>query len=80
MTGKGNRRVVDDYENVFFSGNLHKAFVKYCNDCNDRCPMGCCYRKDWKRMDPLDPSSASILGCFARFVLSKAGEDDDSDK
>ncbi len=72
-----HKRVVDDYENIFMARSLHKAFVDYCNKCDANCPMGCCYRRDWQRLDPLEPSCASMLGCFARFVLSKADDKED---
>ena len=51
--------------------DLHAAFVKYCNECD--CPMGCVHRKGMEGL--LDVRCASILGCFARFALSKASKE-----
>lgn len=61
-------RNCDKYESVYASDRLHADFVQYCNDCD--CPMGCLHRKDTRCM--LDLNCASILKCFARFVLLKA--------
>ena len=53
-------------KNIFESEYaLHSAFVEHCNECD--CPMGCIHRKDTRTM--LDPNCASILVCFARFVV-----------
>lgn len=51
--------------------DLHEAFVKHCDACNP--PGGCCHRKDTRGM--LDTNCASILKCFARFVLANKEDD-----
>lgn len=59
-------------------GTLLGAFKKYCKECNDMCPMGCCRLKEAVRVkeDGLwDFFSLSIMQCFAHFVLSKHLED-----
>ena len=58
---------------------LLKAFAEHCNRCEAGCPMGCEHRKQIGmaqigKTTPLelmlDYRCASILSCFARFVLS----------
>ena len=63
--------------NIFESEQaLHKAFVEHCNKCD--CPLGCIYRRDARFL--LETQCASILKCFARFVIDnkdaqKGGEE-----
>ena len=57
--------------NIFASvESLHSAFVKHCNECD--CPMGCILRKDTRNL--LDTNCASILMCFAQFVVNHKKE------
>lgn len=56
--------------NNVFAGedSLHAAFVKHCNKCN--CPMECIHRQYNLPSAMLDTRCASILKCFARFVVN----------
>ena len=56
-------------KNIFESVEaLHSAFIKHCNECD--CPMGCVYRRETDARILLDANCASILKCFARFVIN----------
>ena len=73
---KSEDRECDIYDTP---SRLHETFAEYCNNCARNCPMGCEHRKQIGmakigRATPLelllDHRCASILSCFARFVLS----------
>lgn len=80
-------RECDRFADVTQSTALHKAFIEHCNRCERGCPMGCDHRRiiGMEKVGATTPlelmlnsQCASILECFARFVLSKAtkeGED-----
>lgn len=56
------------------SHELVKAFVTYCNYCEQGCPMGCIRRREDvpSLLEPDSWQCGSILQCFAKFALSKA--------
>lgn len=55
-------------KNIFANEDaLHEAFVEHCNECD--CPMGCIHRRETDPRLLLDTRCASILDCFARFVV-----------
>lgn len=67
-------RECDRFTDEKQADQLHAAFVEHCNKCD--CPMGCDHRRNPKFL--LDTNCASIMKCFAQFVLSRAsGEDKD---
>jgi len=53
---------------------LHAAFVEHCNKCD--CPMGCIHRQYNPPSAMLDTRCASILKCFARFVVNSMKKGD----
>ena len=63
-------RVCDKYENHLEEDGLLAAFKKHCDECD--CPMGCIHRRLPTRGDSRD---LPILGCFARFALSKVSKE-----
>ena len=74
-----NGKVYRECDEYIDPPRLHKAFAEYCNECERNCPMGCEHRKQIGmaqigKTTPLelmlDYRCASILSCFARFVLS----------
>ena len=63
--------------NIFDSDDsLHAAFVEHCNKCD--CPMGCIHihRQYNPPSTMLDTRCASILKCFARFVVTEKKKGD----
>lgn len=63
-------RECDKYENHLEEDGLLAAFKKHCDECD--CPMGCIHRRLPTRGDSRD---LPILGCFARFALSKVSQE-----
>lgn len=63
-------RECDKYENHLEEDGLLAAFKKHCDECD--CPMGCIHRRLPTRGDSRD---LPILGCFARFALSKVSKE-----
>lgn len=61
-------------KSIFAEGEqgLRKAFLKHCDECNSGCPMGCAYRRNFCGI--LDPNCASVMACFARFIVNKIKE------
>ena len=60
-------------KNIFTSEDaLHAAFVEHCNKCD--CPMGCIHRNYMLPSAMLDTRCASILKCFARFVVREVSD------
>lgn len=56
-------------QNIFANENtLHSAFVEHCDRCD--CPMGCIHRQFNLPSAMLNTNCASILKCFARFVVN----------